>query len=147
MQHDDAIVDLCLALFAEDPGPRTMVREEVLRTLDRLRREPVRGMAVVLELDGLIVGYALLISFWSNELAGELCTVDELYVRPSHRNRGHGSALLCDLAAGQGPWPRVAIAIALEVTLGNTRAWNLYQRLGFKGGNRVMRKTLSLSST
>jgi ribosomal protein S18 acetylase RimI-like enzyme len=139
-EDEHAITAMCLALNAEDPGPKPVVAEQVHRTLETLRSQPVRGCAVVLDVDGEVVGYALLISFWSNEVGGELCTVDELFVLPSHRGQGHASDLLERLARGQGPRSSGAVAIALEVTPANTRAWKLYERLGFKGGNRTMRR-------
>ena len=137
IDDDDAIVVMCLQLNAEDPGPRPVVAEQVRRTLATLRQEPIRGRAQVLEIDGRPAGYALLISFWSNELGGEMCTVDELFILPPHRNQGHASALLERLAAGLDDCSRSAVAIALEVTPANQRAWRLYERLGFIGANRT----------
>jgi GNAT superfamily N-acetyltransferase len=139
---DDAIVALCLALNAEDPGPQPVGAEQVQRTLATLRREPWRGRAVVLDPQGQPVGYALLISYWSNELGGELCTVDELFVAPPFRNQGHASRLLERLASGRDEWSRDAVALGLEVTPENRRAWSFYERLGFVGSNRTMRQII-----
>jgi GNAT superfamily N-acetyltransferase len=65
----------------------------VRRTLAKLRKEPNRGRAVVCDMDGRAVGYALLISFWSNELGGEVCTIDEVFVAPEYRGRGLDTTL------------------------------------------------------
>src|SRR5262245_33002759 len=123
---DDAIVASSLALFAEDPSPERVDAEQVRRTLLALRAEPLRGQAVVLELDGEVLGHALLISFWSNELGGDVCTIDELYVAPRARGAGHATALLEALSRGQ-LYP-AAVALQLEVTPGNARAHALYRR-------------------
>ena len=56
--------------------------------LAKLREEPNRGRAVICDVEGRTVGYALLISFWSNELGGEVCYIDELFVAPLYRGRG-----------------------------------------------------------
>jgi GNAT superfamily N-acetyltransferase len=85
---------MCLALYEEDPSPMPVPEGNSRTTLATLRAEPVRGRAVVLEVEGVTTGYALLISFWSNELGGELIVIDELYVTPSFRNRGHARELL-----------------------------------------------------
>ncbi len=123
---DDAIASMCLTLNAEDPGQRPVTREQVLRTLSTLRNEPGRGRAVVLELSSEVVGYALLISFWSNELGGEVCTIDELFIQHHARARGHGRRLFELLLEPSPLWPATAVALALEVAPDNTRARALY---------------------
>jgi ribosomal protein S18 acetylase RimI-like enzyme len=133
---------MCLALYREDPGTVPVNAQQVHQTLETLRHQPLRGQAVGLDLDGVVAGYALLVSFWSNEMGGELCTVDEIFVQPPHRNRGYGTGLLRELASGSGLWPGHAIALSLEVTPANTRALRLYERLGFKAGNRTMRRMI-----
>src|SRR6187549_1477336 len=63
---DEAIVEMCIALNAEDPGAHPVPAQHMRRTLNELRRTPVRGHAVVLELESRTRGYALLVLFWSN---------------------------------------------------------------------------------
>ncbi|MGE0869485.1 MAG: N-acetyltransferase family protein [Kofleriaceae bacterium] len=128
---DVAIVEMCGALNREDPGPSPVSESQIRRTLETLRAEPVRGIAVVLEVDGQIAGYAFLISFWSNEFGGEICEIDELFVVPSRRNAGHGQALFAALKRGE-LWPGPAVATSLIVRPDNARALELYERLGFE---------------
>jgi ribosomal protein S18 acetylase RimI-like enzyme len=130
-EDDDAISALCARLYEEDPASDPVPRGQPARTLEVLRREPTRGLALVLELDRAVEGYALLISFWSNELGGEICTLDEIYVSAASRGRGHASHLVLALAKGEGPWPRRPVALELEVSEKNVRARALYERLGF----------------
>jgi ribosomal protein S18 acetylase RimI-like enzyme len=143
--EDDAdIVPLCIALYEEDPASEPVPEEHHRRTLAVLRADPLRGRAVVLELEGAVAGYAMLIACWSNELGGEVVIVDELYVAPAHRSRGHASALIEALARGEGPWPGKPVALELEVTPDNTRARALYERLGFRvKRNAVLRARLA----
>jgi ribosomal protein S18 acetylase RimI-like enzyme len=86
---------------------------------------------------GVIVGYALLLSFWSNEVGGEICILDELYVDPGHRSRGHVTGLVEALMRGDGPWPGGA-ALELEVSPDNSRARALYEKLGFRNIKNTM---------
>jgi ribosomal protein S18 acetylase RimI-like enzyme len=141
-EDDDRIVELCLALYTEDPSPEFPTASQVHGTLEELRRRPGRGVAALLELDGRVEGYALLISFWSNEFGGELCDVDELYVAPDHRSRGHGRELFDTIERG-GVWPGGRVGISLQVTPDNQRASALYERLGFRpmGTAMVRRRT------
>jgi GNAT superfamily N-acetyltransferase len=126
----DALVEMCAQLYREDPGPAPVPAEQMHATLVALRREPWRGRAVVLEVRERLSGYALLIPFWSNELGGEVCEVDELFIVPERRNQGYGTSLFAAIARGD-LWPTSAVAIALGVTPDNARARRLYERLGF----------------
>jgi GNAT superfamily N-acetyltransferase len=115
------------------------------RTLAVLRAEPWRGRATVLELDGRAIGYALLIPFWSNELGGEVCDVDELFVAREHRSQGHGRSLFEAIERGE-VWPSPAVALALGTTPGNAAARRLYERLGFTAaGISMVRRPPPLS--
>jgi ribosomal protein S18 acetylase RimI-like enzyme len=86
----------------------------------------------VFDADGEPVGYAFLVSFWSNELGGEVCTVDELFVQAEWRRRGCATDLVRALQSGAAIWPRQPVALELEVAPPNVRAWALYERLGFR---------------
>ena len=138
---DDSVVEMCLRLYAEDPGPLPVAPDNMRATLAVLRRDPGRGRAVVLDIDGQVSGYALLIGFWSNELGGEICEVDELFVAPGHRNRGYGSSLFTSIAQG-ALWTLPIAAIVLGVTPGNAAARRLYERLGFAAAGTAMVRRL-----
>jgi GNAT superfamily N-acetyltransferase len=120
-----------LALFREDPGTKAMTAARVRRTLGILAREPARGLAVVAVSGHEVVGHALLVSFLSNELHGEVCVIDEFFVDEACRGAGVGTALITALQAGRIPRFRRAVALELEVTPRNRRARALYERLGF----------------
>lgn len=138
-EEDDLIVGMCLSLYAEDPG-ESVSEAQVRRTLAAFRAEPARGCAVVLELDGQIAGYALLVSFWSNEYGGVICNIDELFVRPEHRGRGLGTSLFEAIWTDRALWPSPPVLLELEVTPSNTRARALYERLGFRSKNVTLRQ-------
>ncbi len=133
--HDSEIIEMSLALYREDPSPHEPTAKNIQKTLKTLRAEPVRGRAVVLEIDGHIVGYSFLISFWSNELGGEVCHLDEGYVKPAHRSQGHGHELLRMLIEQKDKnplWPGMPVVFELEVTPANARARVGYEKAGFK---------------
>jgi ribosomal protein S18 acetylase RimI-like enzyme len=123
---------MCLALNQEDPGPRSVTLDQVRRTLVELRAQPSRGLAMVLGPEDASIGYALLIGSWSNEMGGEVCTLDELWVAPEFRGRGHARSLIASIMTGNGLWPGAPVAIDLEVSPSNQRARALYEALGFK---------------
>ena len=142
--EDDAIVDMSLALYGHDPSPRAVSAPQIRATLDVFRRETIRGRAVVLEEHGTISGYAFLVSFWSNELGGEVCTIDELYVQPESRRRGHSTSLVMAVRNDRSLWPARPVALELEVSPSNHGARALYDRLGFRPRhNATLRLLLS----
>lgn len=142
LEDDDAIVEMCLALNAEDPG-EPVGEPQVRRTLAELRTRPLRGRAVVAADHESVVAYALLVAFWSNEYGGEICIVDELYVRPTHRGGGLGTALFQAVEDDRTLWRERPVALELEVTPRNTRALAFYERLGFRARNRTLRRRTS----
>jgi GNAT superfamily N-acetyltransferase len=131
VSEDDDIIAMSRELYSEDPSPLPVPEQHTRATLSILRKEPVRGCALVLDLNETIAGYALLISFWSNELGGEVVVIDELYIGRSHRRQGYGRGLLFELARENTLWPRQAVALELEVTPQNARAASLYSSVGF----------------
>jgi GNAT superfamily N-acetyltransferase len=131
----EEIVSMCLALDREDPGLAPVEAEQVRETLEVFERQPGRGRAVVAEVGDRVAGYAFLVPFWSNGMGGEVCEVDELYVRPERRGVGLGSALFGAIDAGRfGAFA----GTALGVTPGNARARRLYERLGFRPAGTTM---------
>jgi ribosomal protein S18 acetylase RimI-like enzyme len=143
---DERIVSMCIALNAEDPGPAPVQPAQVLATLAKLRDERHRGRALVCEADGHTAAYALLIAFWSNELGGEVCHIDELFVAPAYRGRGLATNLFAALTGDeQHLWPGKPVALALEVSPANERARALYERLGFRGKSLAMNLPLQIT--
>src|SRR5215472_1984632 len=145
-EDDDSIAEMFLDLYDEDPGPSPVAPGNIRFTLAALRHDPGRGRAVVLDIDGKVSGYALLIAFWSNELGGEVCEVDELFVVPGQRGKGYGESLFAALARGE-LWPTPAVAIELGVTPDNARARRLYERLGFTQSGVLMIRRLQPTTT
>jgi GNAT superfamily N-acetyltransferase len=129
------IVSMCLALHREDPGIASVEPAQVRETLSVFERDRTRGRAVVAEVSGRIAGYALLVPYWSNEQGGEICEVDELYVRAERRGEGLGSALFEAIDGGSfGAF----VGVALGVSPANARARRLYERLGFRAVGTTM---------
>jgi GNAT superfamily N-acetyltransferase len=129
-EDDLRVVELYLALNAEDPCDEPPDPARARATLALFRSEPARGRCLVLDEGGRVKGYALLVPYWSNELGGDLCHLDEVYVTADARGRGRGGELIALLAEGAFTWPGT-VALQLEVSPSNRRARALYERHGF----------------
>jgi len=115
-------------LTYEDPSTEKITYKKISLTFSKLSNNPNRGRIVVFEKAKTIIGYAILIPYWSNEYGGIILHVDELYVKPEHRGRGIATSFLKQiLSSKQG-----IVALQLEVTPTNTRAKNYYRKLGFR---------------
>lgn len=136
-----ALIEMCLGLSEADPGGLPMSPEKVIRTISELQSHPDKGQIMLFETAAKeIVGYAILIHFWSNEFGGNITTIDELYVKAAWRSQGIATDFFDYLDKNRLAG---AVALQLEVLPGNVRARQLYQKLGFEiHPNRTMVKQL-----
>jgi GNAT superfamily N-acetyltransferase len=84
--------------------------------------------AVIAELDGKAVGYAVFFEFYSTFQARAGLFLDDLFVRPQFRKQGIGQALLAHVA--RIAWDENYFCMRWEVLDWNTPAIDFYKRLG-----------------
>lgn len=87
----------------------------------------LRGLLI--EVDGAPAGYCQLSFSYSTEAGGSVVLIEEVYVLESHRGLGIGSKLFEYIS---NEYRGKAARIRLEVAPANTRAIELYERLGFE---------------
>ncbi|MED5389512.1 MAG: GNAT family N-acetyltransferase [Pseudomonadota bacterium] len=135
-QPDDFmdLVAMATALYQEDPPGAAMNAGKIARTIQALGDAPERGKVVIFEAAGQVVGYAIVILIWSNELSGEVARVDEMYVLPSWRGQQIGTAFFAHLCGQADPILR---GLQIETTPNNHLARRLYERLGFHANHNV----------
>ncbi len=121
--------EMILALYSEDDYGEPMSAEKIDKTIAELQHNPAKGNIAVFENEHGIVGYAIIIFFWSNELGGNVAEIDELYVKSKWRDKGIGTKFLDYLANGK---MFKIVGLQLEVTPTNERALDYYNRYGFK---------------
>ena len=120
---------MVFALYREDEYGQPVTSQKIRMTVETLSRHPERGQILVFAAGEELVGYAILIYYWSNEYGGDLVTIDELYVKESWRNRGIGTRFIESLVSEHA---RGAKGVQLEVTPSNRRALAYYERRGFR---------------
>lgn len=138
MEDINELIAMVMALYAEDPGGSLMSPAKVHTTAVHLQRHPDQGRVVMLLAEGEIVGYAILLHYWSNEYGGALLVVDELFIKPAQRGRGFGRAFL------QWVETRPDLCGIMLETMPHSRAEAFYQKAGFlPDSNRHFFKDLS----
>lgn len=116
-----------LDLYSDGLG--AIRRRHVRRTVKQLAQHPDQGMIMMFAQGQQVIGYAILINFWSNEYCGNILNIDELYVTADYRGQGIASSFIQYLIKKRF---LKSIGLQLEVTHQNIRARKLYDRLGFK---------------
>jgi len=125
----EQLATMSVQFYQEDPGGDPMTADKVRRTAAELSAHPDKGRIIIFSERGCTVGYGILIHFWSNEYGGDIIFIDELYVIPEARNRGIATSFFHSVFL---QYAGVAVAFQLEVTPRNSRAKDLYLRLGFR---------------
>jgi GNAT superfamily N-acetyltransferase len=151
---ESVLIPFILDLYGDDISGKPMTERKIRNTIAMLAAKPDLGCILMMEagdvdgksdgagVAGSVVGYAILINFWSNEYGGIMLNIDELYVVPPHRGKGFSTDFIRHLAETRFS---NAVALQLEVGPGNPRARRLYNSLGFTPHpNNVL--TLELAS-
>lgn len=122
------VAEMMKALYESLGAPADYMHDgKIAATFQQLVHDPGHLQLEVFEHNGMVIGYALLFTFWYNEYGGVVLNIDELYVTPSHRRSGISESYLNRLAND----PRY-VALSLEVLPENKGAYALYKKSGFE---------------
>jgi ribosomal protein S18 acetylase RimI-like enzyme len=135
------LMELASRFYNECRTAKPFSAENIEHTVEELNYHPDKGTVFVIETGNDLVGYAIVINYWSNEYGGNILNIDELYLLPAHRRRGIASDFI-------GLLTRVApvgtVAVQLEVARSNKVAFGFYKKLGFTVcGNALMIKEIT----
>ena len=127
-EHDSpAIKRYVEQLYASDPGQEP-VQPDFARTFNEFQRHADKGRVVAFEMDNRIIGYAIIVFFWSNEFGGNVLDIDEIFVDAAYRTKGVAKQFFNWLEAEFSD----AVAWSLEVSAANVAATELCHRADFK---------------
>ncbi len=126
---EETIAELMMAFASEDSEVKPSSAEKIRKTFDELSNHPDKGTILVILDSDEIIGYGILINFWSNEYGGNILDIDELYIKPTHRGNEIGTKFIKYLIDNKF---NNSIALQLGTLPSNNRARQLYERIGFK---------------
>jgi diamine N-acetyltransferase len=129
-------IELIIVFVKELYDQESIFFDEVItrRALDTLIGQSEFGSAWAIEVKGLAVGYLVLTFGYSLAYGGRNALLDELYLRPDVRGQGIGTQALAFAEAASRE--AGAHTLHLEVGKTNTRAQQLYSRVGFENQGR-----------
>jgi len=104
--------------------------ERLTRVLEDVVVDGSRGFLMLALDSGRVVGVAYVATLLSAEHCGPVAWLEELYVKPRHRSRGIGTALVT--AVLERAQQTGIVAMDLEIDAGHRRAVSLYRRFGFR---------------
>lgn len=104
------------------------LRPAISLSFSEFEKHPDKGRLIVLEQAEAVVGYCIIVFFWSNEYGGNIIDIDELNLAAHVRGKGLGSALFAWLA---DEFAHALVGFSLQVSHENHRARRFYERLGF----------------
>lgn len=122
----DALERFVTELYETD-GLRNGTKPNVRLTLEHLGKYPMKGRLIAICHETQVIGYGIVVFFWSNEFASDVLEVDELCIAAGHRGLGAGAKFFQWL---ESEYPNYR-CIALQVSHSNP-ARKLYERLGFR---------------
>lgn len=119
--------DTVLAMMREIAGAEAVGTVDVSadRWRDLLHRDDV--IVFLAERDGAAIGYVSAVRQLNLWAGRDIIALDDLYVRPTHRDGGVGRLLMTAIAGVAEPERRT---VRWEVESGNTAAQRFYNRLG-----------------
>lgn len=129
-----------LTAFSEEAGTN-FSQEHLISGLEPLLNNEQLGLVFVAELEGLLVGYAVIGWGWGIESGGREALIDEVFVLEANRNQGIGAKMLATAIKTLKKYDTKAVFLETEAQNPNSR--KLYQNLGFDSEDSVwMRKKL-----
>lgn len=126
--YKKSLIPLIFGLYQADAAGEKITLTKIEKTITAFQENSSLGTIMMALEDDQVIGYAILINYWSNEYGGIIIFIDEFYIDALHRGKGIGTKFLRYLIEEKFI---DAVAFALEVMPGNTRALELYKRLGF----------------
>jgi ribosomal protein S18 acetylase RimI-like enzyme len=119
---------MIFALYREDSWGEKISRRKIRDTVQELTRHPEKGIISIFRVGEAVVGYSIVITYWSNEFGGKIALIDECYVKPSWRNQGIGTSFIKYVSNAKAAGLKGIVA---EVTPVNKHALAFYSRQGF----------------
>lgn len=127
-EDQEAYLKMAADFYASDAVLFHVDPSYLRATFDELMRAQTYVECFIFEYDGALAGYGLICKTFSQEAGGMTLWLEEIYVLPAFRSHGIGKAFFDFIFKEKG---RTCKRFRLEVEKENTRAIELYRKIGF----------------
>ncbi|MDD4255115.1 MAG: GNAT family N-acetyltransferase [Methanofollis sp.] len=134
---DAGIIAAYNIVMAEETEGKALDPATVLAGVEALLADPAKGFYLVAEMEGRVVGQAMVTYEWSDWWNGSFWWVQSVYVHPDVRRQGIFSGIFREIERGARKLPGV-VGLRLYVDAENLRAQEAYRRLGMDESNYLM---------
>lgn len=129
LDHYPEVFQMMLSLYEDSIQQQQMSEDKIKKTLNIIPSHPQLGKILLFSYKTKIIGYALLINYWSNEYGGNILYVDELFVKSNYRSLGIGSQFFNYLNEHVD---NDTVALCLETSPKNKKAQKFYEKNNFE---------------
>ncbi|MBX9692298.1 MAG: GNAT family N-acetyltransferase [Cyanobacteria bacterium] len=123
----ESVQELVNHLYESDPNTPNL-HPDVSLTHKELSSKPEKGRLIVFEKSDEIVGYCILIFFWSNEYGGNVIEIDEICIASQWRAFGIGTKLLDWI---EKTFSENFSGLSLQVSNKNNAMLKFIEKMGF----------------
>lgn len=127
---EDTFLQMCGEFYQTNATLHKYSETTARKTFNRIieQHENLWGF-LILDKDSLApIGYSLITSYWCNEEGGNVLIIDEIFIKPEFRHKGHGRLFVEWL---EKHFSDDAVSVTLEVLTTNANAKALYEKEGF----------------
>ncbi|MFN8575232.1 MAG: GNAT family N-acetyltransferase [Candidatus Sericytochromatia bacterium] len=127
-KYKSELTKMIFTLYEENIECERINNKKIDDTIAFLNANPSSGTINMITINEVIIGYFLIVNYWSNEFGGQLAFIDELFIKEEYRSKNYGSEFIKLFIENNKTYYK---AIFLEVFPSNKKAYNFYMRNGF----------------
>ena len=119
--------DMVFGLYDEDHEGLPVTEDKIVKTISECMDHPEKVRIIMIRAGGISIGYGIVTFWWSNEYGGNAVTIDELFIRKTHRYKNAAADFIKHVRETY----KDAALLEVETTPSNVNALRLYKKLGF----------------
>lgn len=125
----EELTNMSMALYKEIHSRKDKAENKIVATLRFYEENANMGSVLMIEANDLVIGYAIVFKFWSDEYGGLLMGIDELFIRRDYREKFIAKNFIKSLIEEFKSNPSFA-GVELESHAGNEVANKLFAAMG-----------------